>query len=129
MPMHVIDTEMDPVQYPQTSITGGAEKHMLDSGWDVNWPGPAHIYFTEGDLVDIVVPALVFDGVQAALHTNGWVSPETVAEQLAAKQEKIDELTDALSVAEAAQVGFEKALERLEAKTHKAPAKKPVAKK
>lgn len=84
----------DGQMYPEASPSGD-QGDLLDTGWDVLWPGPARVYLSEADLRDIVVTAEVLAAplVFEALTMNGWVPADVVE----AREAEFDALVLALT--------------------------------
>lgn len=111
-------TPDDGQQFPQASPSGETGE-LLDTGWEIHWPGPGHVYIGERDAVDILV-AFLHEGkplVAEALEVNGWTSPGATAAKVAGLEEKLaaaatvqdvavkaDELKAALDVLAAAPI-------------------------
>lgn len=125
--MHYVNTADGGLQHPGTSITGDFTDTLLDTGWDVHWDGPGHVYLSDRDLVDVVVPALERDVVKEALASNGWIAPDATAaevakleQQLAATQSELQALKDVKAALETLDVKPKPAAK----KSHAAHAKK-----
>lgn len=121
--MRFVNPANEGLIYPEHSITGDTADEYLDTGWDVHFEGPAHVYLSDRDLVDIAVPALERDAVVAALKTNGWTPPGETADTVAELEARLAETADALTEAKIVQAGFDAALAKLDAKTRPVKAK------
>jgi hypothetical protein len=72
-----IDKSTEVLQFPEASLSGdaGVNVGLLDTGWDINWPGPGHVYLSDRDIVDILIAAKDAELVVDALKKNGWTAP------------------------------------------------------
>lgn len=61
--------------WPHASITGRTGP-LLDTGWDIHWPGPGRVYLHGHDLAEIVYRAHQHEEVAAVLKDAGWVAPD-----------------------------------------------------
>lgn len=116
--------------WPEESITGGASNDhtLLDTGWEIHWPGAGHVYLKDADIVDIIVPSLAREAVAEALVRNGWTSPGETNAEVVRVEAALAEAQQQLEDAKQAEVGFKKALEQLEAAHKKSTVhKKPAA--
>jgi hypothetical protein len=84
----------DGQMYPEASASGD-QGDLLDTGWEVLWPGPARVYLSESDLRDIVVAEGVLSRplVADALAANGWTAPGETAEEIARLEELLGQVT------------------------------------
>lgn len=127
--MQYVKTADGGLQFPGTSVTGDAAVELLDTGWDVHFDGPGHIYLSDRDLVDIVVPALEREAVTDALKTNGWTAPGDKVAAAADRDLLIAKLQGENAALEAKVASYEDAIKHLTetgattAKAPKAPAK------
>jgi len=127
--MRYIDMAQEPLQFPEASLSGdaGVNVGMLDTGWEINWPGPGHVYLSDRDIVDILVAAKDAELVVDALEKNGWTAPDATAAKVAELEEKLAVTVAELDQAKAAEAGFDAARKKLEARP-KAAAKTTPAK-
>jgi hypothetical protein len=123
-----IDSSTDVLQFPEASLSGdaGVNVGLLDTGWEINWPGPGHVYLSDRDIVDILVAAKDAELVVDALKKNGWTAPDEVAAEVFELNQKLGIALDELDAAKAAEAGFDAAAAKLEAaKPKTAAAHKP----
>jgi hypothetical protein len=126
-----IDLSAEVLQFPEASLSGdaGVNVGMLDTGWDIDWPGPGHVYLSDRDIVDILVAAKDAELVVDALEKNGWTAPGKTADQVAALEAELEHTRNLYAEAKIAEAGFDAAAAKLEAaKPKTAAAHKPKAK-
>lgn len=126
--MRYIDLSTEVLQFPEASLSGdaGVNVGMLDTGWDIDWPGPGHVYLSDRDIVDILVAAKDAELVVDALEKNGWTAPDATAARVAELEEELAFMSQGLANAKAAEAGFDAAAAKLEAaKPKTAAAHKP----
>jgi hypothetical protein len=113
-----IDKGTEVLQFPEASLSGDAAVNvgLLDTGWDINWPGPGHVYLSDRDIVDILIAAKDAELVVDALKLNGWTAPGETDARVAELEAQNAELADALAEAKIAEAGFDAAAKKLEAK-------------
>lgn len=112
--MRFIQTAEGGLVWPEASITGdngGGE--LLDTGWEINWQGPGHVYLSDRDLVDIVVPALERDRVMDALKGNGWTAPGDKVPAQADRDLLIAKLQGDVAAADAKIASYEDTIQHL----------------
>lgn len=106
------------VVWPAESVahTHSADGVLLDTGWLLNWPGPGQVYLSDGDIIDIVIPAAAERlAVQEALKSAGWTEPDATAGKVAELEATIAELSAELADAKISEAGFDAALKKLQA--------------
>lgn len=87
-----------PVMHPRVSVTG-KNGSLLDSQWDVHFPGPGRLYFHERDVAELVANSHETDAVRAVLAAAGWLSPDEAAETEAAHAAAVEGLEAELAAA------------------------------
>jgi hypothetical protein len=121
-----VDLSAEVLQFPEASLSGdnGVGVGLLDTGWEINWPGPGHVYLSDRDIVDILIAAKDAALVVDALKKNGWTAPDETDAKVAELEEQLAEVTAARNEALKVQDGFHDALAQLTAAKPKAAAKK-----
>lgn len=101
--------------YPAASPSGD-QGDLLDTGWDVLWPGPARVYLSAGDLRDLVCADGFLDVplVVEALTLRGWTAPSELAAHVVEFESQLARLEEDLASARAEADGLVLALRRAE---------------
>jgi hypothetical protein len=125
-----VDLSNEILQFPEASLSGdnGVGVGILDTDWEINWPGPGHVYLSDRDIVDILVAAKDAELVVDALQKNGWTAPGDTDQRILELEQTVAQLQGELAEAKIAEAGFDAALEKLKAAKAKPATKTTHAK-
>ena len=108
--MHYVDTETEALVWPQASVSGHSGRPLLDTGWDLNWPGTGRVYLDDRDIQDILSAALGRELVVEVLVGNGWTAPGDTDARVAEFEAQVAVLVAERDAAVDKAVTLEKAL-------------------
>lgn len=111
--MRYIDTAVESLIWPEQSVSGFSGSDLLDTGWDVHWPGPGRVYLDDRDIQDIVSASIERPLVVEVLVGRGWTPPGETAAATAGLEAELDAAVAELAAARAECDGLLLALQRV----------------